>query len=214
MVKKIAETLDNAPTDIVESDVPLVDAEAVADDLNTARSDVQPHIVAEIESHENGTPVDSDGVTFRAGYHAVNDDGTPRLTKTGKFRKARNGQEATPPDVEKSRLNRLNVARVLSAMTFRAGMFFGGTEAAPKKDDAMGLDEVKDITTAYDSYMAAKNIDDLPPGLALFLSLALYAGRVASIRVAQEKSKSIFSRIFKRKKKPEIKNQEGAENAS
>lgn len=139
-------------------------------------------------------PVDTHS-GFDPAIHCSNPDGTPKLTKTGKFR-FRRGSKAgfkhatvaggtVGQPVTGSQPNFAQTASFLVELTFSGFKFIGGEVWEPTPS------ERSNITDAATKYCAAKNVQDLPPGVALVMAFGMYA----ALRITHEDSKLTINSI-------------------
>jgi hypothetical protein len=136
---------------------------------------------------------DTAGTLFNPSLHAMDKDGNPSLTRTGKFRAKRGagGYQAGPG------INIPNAAPAPSACRPAAiaatnvfivtGMSLFGDEWKPNRD----LNEPEAVVTAFENYFEAKGITDFPPGAALVMALGAYA----LVRLQQPKTLSKLERL-------------------
>lgn len=133
-------------------------------------------------------PTDKSGATFDPDLHAVDSDGKPKLTKSGNFalkrgRKAGHKSKVNAPgkdtpkesDQEKRKRedNRV-MGETAAAMTINLGLAIGGDEWQPKIDETSGINEAEYLAGVWGQWFAAKDMDDIPPNMALALGLAYY----------------------------------------
>ncbi len=195
--------------------IPLVDVDAIAETLSEQRSAVADYIQDAKPSAEvtNPTPqVESQAQSesFNPAIHAVGKDGNPVLTKTGKFRKQRvvstvgKAQNAAPRAGVTSIVNgtlatnegqRKMAANVATDATFSVGMILGGTPAKPLVDPKTGVDERFQLFCAWDNYLKAKNINDIPAGVALAIGLSGYFIRVSMLEATRQKTRSFWGKM-------------------
>lgn len=140
---------------------------------------------------------------FDPSIHAQNEDGTPRVKKDGTYALKRgrksgvisapSGDADLPTPADKpaapetvKKINYKNLGQVY------AGLFFGGTasiigpEWMPRDND-----EKKNVENAFAAYAEHSGAQDLPPGIALVLTLGMYS----AARFQHENTKSKFSKI-------------------
>lgn len=122
------------------------------------------------------TPPKSSG-EFDPSIHATNDDGTPRLTKTGKLRlrpgaKSRLNAGLNLPG-EKPPPTEYDVAGHAAAMIFvTTGTILLGADFQPENEG-----EHEQVANAFACWCEANNINDVPPGIALAIALSGYIGK-------------------------------------
>lgn len=136
---------------------------------------------------ENAPPTDSvDSVThddsvWNPAVHATGRDGKGIRTKAGGWRKRR-GKAGQPSSIHTGSTNVVQPEPVAdttsqraagaaaAASVFMLGRAFGGESWSPTAD------EVSMHSDAWGNYFIAKGITDFPPGVALAIALASYAG--------------------------------------
>jgi hypothetical protein len=189
----------NEPT-VTSNPTPTVTVEAIAATLKAEKPAVQEHAIAQAEAEAAAAEgKDSGGNSFNPAIHAVNADGTPRKTVTGRYALKRGKKANSSADSKNSQSVKTGTAargivlpgapaqasateqeaRIAGAGA--ANMFFavrvgvGGTEWAPRIDEKSGMNEKVMMEHAAGDYFAAKGWGDLPPGLALFAAVCMYA---------------------------------------
>ena len=113
------------------------------------------------------------GEKFDPTLHVTNADGSPRLTKHGKFR-LRPGRRASlnRPDEPPQKDESLTLAAETAASIYiNSGIVIFGPEWLP---DAAKM-EREQLVSAFEAYFEAKGITDIPPGVALTIALFGYA---------------------------------------
>lgn len=192
--------------------IPLVDVENIANSLSDNRSEVADYIQdtnlggsTKMQPQSVESQAQSSG--FDAKKHAVDKNGQPVLTITGKFRKKRqavvNGVKTSPNQsippinggIGSLEGQRKMAANVATDATFSLGMILGGDAAKPLIDAKIGIDERFQMFVAWDNYLRAKNINDIPPGVALAIGLSGYAIRVAMLDATRQKTKGFWAKI-------------------
>jgi hypothetical protein len=199
--------------------IPLVDVETIAENLNDQRSAVADYIqdakpsaevtnpTPQVESQAQNAPKSE---SFNPSLHAVGKDGQPVLTKTGKFRKQRVvstvGKTQNPAQkagvtsivnggIGTNEGQRKMAANVATDSTFAFGMILGGTAAKPIVDLKTGVDERYQLFCTWDNYLKAKNINDIPAGVALAIGLSGYFIRVSMLEATRQKTKSFWGKM-------------------
>lgn len=206
------------------TELPLVNADEIAESLNDQRSEVADYIqdpkssdaitgnIQPVVSQVQSSPdSQKSGDIFNPEIHAVGKDGQPKLTKTGKFRRKRvvsvvgmplksGGVNQKPVPIVNGSLGsgegqRKMAAKVATDATFSLGMLLGGAAAKPLVDAKIGIDEHQQLFFAWDNYLMAKNINDIPPGVALAIGLSGYGMRVMMLDATQQKTKSFWGKV-------------------
>lgn len=137
--------------------------EAVVDDLdNIPPGDAPPSNGAD-QSHAPS----ADPQGFDPSIHAVDKDGRPILTKSGKFRKKR---KAAAQEEEHGEYYDLSVLASTSLVSL--SVVLGGEEFQPIKHGP--IDEMKNIQQAFERWFEAHEMNDLPPNIALVAALSAY----------------------------------------
>lgn len=114
----------------------------------------------------NGRAVDKSGVSFDAGLHCVNEDGTPTLTKTGKFRKKKGGVVSGPqPNVQMAFSASLATVYAIEML----GSAIGGDEWKPENA------EHEMMVAAWQDYYAVSGMSGPPPFLGIIIATGCYA---------------------------------------
>lgn len=178
---------------------PTVTLESIAGTLISEEPDVQPHAIAQAEA-ETAANVgkDNKGNAFNPAIHAVNADGSPRKTVGGAYalkrgKKSATAQSGTPgaksanpgnstgivvPGTTSTMSAKEQASRTGGAQAanlfLMASVMIGGDEFHPRKDDKIGLDEKVMLETVFGDYFAAKQWEDLPPGLALICACGMF----------------------------------------
>lgn len=128
--------------------------------------------------------VDKDGTIFDPELHAVNKDGEPSLTPTGKFRKRRGSSKVSTQSEQAKNIHDEAAARAAGQLA--ADMMIGscvtllGEEWVPigskGTQEPLQFDEHTNLRRAFGEYFVAKGINDFPPGIMLSIALSSYAG--------------------------------------
>lgn len=191
------ETLSQSP----EANQDAIDAQA-GEELETLRAEA--------------SNTDKDGTIFDADIHAVNKDGEPSVTPTGKFRKKRGSVVATKSAAEKTMQDELaaRAAGYLAAdLVVGTSIALLGDEWIPigetGEQEPIKYDEHSMLRKAFGDYFVAKNISDFPPGIALSIALSSYAGaRLAGGKETKSRlskawawTSDKFKNLFKKGKK-------------
>lgn len=183
MAKKSAQAVENANTGIpdggdtqpvTESKVNTTDVAAQTEALAGAWPEVQPHAVAamraETEAQENPpTPSDTPAPKKR-GRPPGSKSKISTLAKSGGAGNAKVEAQNVPAAVDYKLMG-----AQCAQLTFLVGTMVGGSDFAPMQKNP--LTEVSDqemLTDAYAKYAEAKQMPDLPPGVALCATLMVY----------------------------------------
>lgn len=147
---------------------------------------------ADEQKAENAHLRDADNAPFDPDMHVTDADGQPKLTSKGKLRKrpgrkagsVSGGRKASAGGSKISTGDHSNAlhrqqARMSGTAAANAlvmfGVVMGGNEWAPMLDEREGLDERAQLQTAFGDYFEAKEMHDIPPGVALSIALVAYA---------------------------------------
>ena len=161
-------------------------------DLDKTMQDVidsQPEVSEGVtnEATGNSDSVDFYGRSFDPSLHLVDDDGNPELTKKGKLR-VKKGK--SPSKISKGNAKSeqpesyRQCAEVVCGTIFGLGQLVAGEDANPTKQQA------EFMVVSYERYFELKGVEDIPPGLAVFLSTAAYAAPVL-IKTFRKKDSNI-----------------------
>ena len=173
---------------------------------------------------------DTKGRAFDQELHAVDDSGNPIITTKGKLklkkrgRPAKGGTAKTPNPVDsgiESRVGGVPSAPNQTEIQSRAlgvysanllismGRAIGGEEWEPRKDEA--FDERENLEIAFGDYFTAKEMSDIPPGVALSLALSTYIGPRLFMPTTKKRTLSFMDKmkLLFMKKKMEKKHEEG-----
>lgn len=117
---------------------------------------------------------DSKGSLFDPAKHAKKKDGAPSFNADGSFRARRGiGLNTTPGPIDPE--DTTNIVACRKFAQWSADMFFGTTEKIFGPHWKPEPDEAKRIGDDTERAFIAWGIVDLPPGICLCLSIALYA---------------------------------------
>lgn len=132
------------------------------------------------------TSLKQDGEKFDPEIHAVDKvTGKPKLTSSGNFAKKRGRKSGAPKSkvgkgknvVETTKAQQdarmVGVTAAHTLITVCVGIF--GQEWRPVIDEENGLDEKQQLEMAFANYMEAKEVADIPAGIALALAIGFYA---------------------------------------
>ena len=199
----IIRELDAISNDIIEA-MPEVQAAAIeAHEKEKVIPVVEPAKVSAVP----GVATDRDGVSFDAKVHVVDAAGNPSLTASGKLKK-RPGQKkgATPAQPKQpstiggvASTSTLSPAQkqqaavtgnVSASLLITCSMMIGGQEFAPVIDAKTGIDEKAALSTAFTDYYIATNRTDLPPNVALILTIGMYVLPRFTHQTVRERVKS------------------------
>jgi hypothetical protein len=171
---------------------PTATVESIASELIGEKPGVSEHAIA---AHGARTAAnadkDKDGNAFNPAIHAVNADGSPRKTTTGRYALKR-GKKAGVVEAPKATAKGIVIPGAAPGANAkeqeaRAGgvgaanlllmvsVAIGGQEWQPIKDDKTGRDEKMMLETAFGDFFVSQGWQDLPPGWALAAACGMYA---------------------------------------
>ncbi len=162
---------------------------SIGDQLNNPPP-VMEHVIVAARAEEISAPTDGEGEIWNPELHATGADGKGVLTDAGRWRKKRGrkpGQTTAktnaaqsvvgtpgPTPEQKAELNFNATGAACASIMFTLGQAFGGREWAPRVDK--DLDENAMLTSAFTDYARAKDMRDIPPGVALSFAIIAYVG--------------------------------------
>lgn len=143
-------------------------------------------------------------VGFNPEIHATNEDGTPRTKKDGSFALKRgrkssavlpSGESALPDAPTPVSANKVEAAKKINYKALGkvyAGIFIGGTASiiGPEWNPA-NKEEQTNLENAFSAYAESTGAQDLPPGLALVMTVAMYG----AARLQHENTRSKFATL-------------------
>lgn len=183
-----------------------VDLSGIANQLAESAPNVSEHVIASHKEKQASVPVDVDNQPFDSSIHSCDAQGNGIKTATGKWRRKRGAGKST---AKASTLNAQEVSSGPSAAQQAATatgiacaqmtigtctMIFGAEWQARVIKSESGevmLDEESYMSKCYADYCAAKGIKDIPPGVALAMSLIAYAAPRFAQPETQEKAGTI-----------------------
>lgn len=126
--------------------------------------------------------IDAEGTVFDPAIHSIRRDGSPSITKTGKFRRRKGADKIQSPQGPRSQINIPGagtldldepspLAKTAALGYIQTGVTLFGPEWLP---DA-AKKEQEFLTHAFHEFFEAHEMDDLPPGLALAVACFAYA---------------------------------------
>jgi hypothetical protein len=142
--------------------------------------------------------LDNQGQKFNSHIHAVDSDGNPRFTKSGRFMKKRGGaaQKLNLPKSEEQKreetqaqIGTYEAACAATAIYIQTGVALFGDEWQPEQLPHASEEEV--LIHSFDRYFQAKGVYDIPPGFALAIGLGSYAAR----RLSKPKTRTRFEQF-------------------
>ncbi len=174
-----AETDNIIDTD--DSDV-VSDINNVDNIITDSIEDVDTNVGVSNETSDNVVSddalIDSTGTIFDENIHAVNRNGEPSYTKSGRFRKkARKVVEReSASKEERDEIEQYERAAAGTVATIEMiGVMLGGDSFRYVKDKKMRIDERAAGVDAFTNYYKEYGITDFPPGIALTLWGLTYA---------------------------------------
>jgi hypothetical protein len=205
------DTLNNTPDSVDQKGEQIENhgpggLDDIVSEIEERAPEVSEHAIsaAAEQSIDTESLRDSTGKKFdpEKGHH-LGEDGKPVMTPSGRFstkkkgRKQKTAQKSTvrtkpevDPNVAKEGKQRAAGVGAANAL-IGVSMMLGGHEFAPIKNEEAGIDEKENIENAFADYFVAKDMDDIPPGLALSLVLlSYYAPRVAMPKTKEKVKKA------------------------
>ncbi len=146
------------------------------DDVDTSIDELP--VESEGGSVSDDALIDSTGTIFDENIHAVNRNGEPSYTKSGRFRKkARKVVERESVSAEeRDEIEQYERAAAGTVATIEMiGVMLGGDSFRYIKDKKMRIDERASGIDAFTNYYKENGITDFPPGIALTLWGLTYA---------------------------------------
>lgn len=192
-------TIDEGANSSVEPTkaTPTATVDAIVTTLVSEKPDVQEHAIEQAEADAAANKgKDSAGNSFDPQIHAVNVNGTPRMTTRGAYALKRGKKPTTSQNAQNSPKSQSVKGVVLpgtqpaqsakeqesrAAGVGAANLMFalmqgiGGAEWAPRIDPKLGIDEKLMMEGAHADAFHAWGWGDLPPGLALAAAYCMYA---------------------------------------
>jgi hypothetical protein len=167
---------------------------------------------------------DAHGTVFDPDVHATDAEGRPKLTRKRTFalKRGRKGradeapvETAVTPENLTERVQAWNTGAGFASLLEAVGVAVGGGEFAYARDEKTGTDERAAMTHAFARFCEAKNINDIPPGIALTIAVVGYvaprfakpavqsrfggfkewvAGKIAARRVRKMERGAVFAK--------------------
>jgi len=164
----------------------------MGNDLDKTMQDVidsQPEVSkgAIEKSTDQKDHADNYGRAFDPSLHLVDDEGNPQLTAKGKLR-VKKGKSpskiATGKAASQQPESYRQCAEVVCGTIFGFGQLVAGDEAKPSTTQANFMID------SYERYFETKGIEDIPPGLAVFMATTAYCVPVF-IKTVRKKESNI-----------------------
>ncbi len=170
----------NAETENVND---MADIEHVDDIISDSIDDVNASVDDVLhETPDNSVSddalIDSTGTIFDENVHAVNRNGEPSYTKSGRFRKKARKvvDRESVSNEEREEIEQYERAAAGTVATIEMiGVMLGGDSFRYIKDKKMRVDERAAGIDAFTNYYKEYGITDFPPGIALTLWGVTYA---------------------------------------
>lgn len=184
----------------------MSDLEKTMDDVIDSQPDVSGGITGDEHGVVSDDSVDNYGRRFDPSLHVVDDEGKPKLTKKGRLYVQRG---KSPSKIKKDKApstqpdNYHACAQVVCGTIFGFGQLVAGDDGIPSKDQADFMIQ------SYERYFESQDIEDIPPGLAVFLSTTAYVLPLSFKALAKKESKLFKAKEWVKrkfeKKDPETK---------
>lgn len=176
------ESIDGMPEPSPESEN-FVTGEADSGDSDQPSEDT----VADSDEAVNSfRPTDKDGVTFDPEQHATDAEGRPKTRKDGRWAKKRGrkkgdqtgstlgtGGVGKKQSARTAEANHVMTGKALASMTITMGRAVS-SDFEPVYDPAAGVDERLMLEQAFAEYAESRDMQDIPPGIALSMALMVY----------------------------------------
>lgn len=134
---------------------------------------------------------------FNTDVHVANKDGTPKYTKTGKFRKRKSADSDSVVDVAEpepaSAPLYAEMGNVMAVTITSSCTMLLGPEWKPEQQEIDGL------TAAWAKYFEASGISEFPPWLMLAMVHVSYAGKRLTMPETKSRLRQFIDRIRKRR---------------
>lgn len=192
--------------------VDLANVDDLASDL-IDMPDVQDHAIATYEAEQEqiaqvqASATDKRGDRFDPTQHAVDDNGEPKYTQAGYFAKKRGrkansklGDGKSVPhgtvaeNAEKAQKHMACGVATANAI-FALGQALGGEEWKPVVNEKMGVNEPAAMTNAWRDYYKAKDMEDIPAGLALSITMFSYIAPRFNAPKTQKRASTAWGKI-------------------
>ena len=167
--------------DSIESQ-PMVSENVVADEIDKAPR-FSPGDNGGASAQDTG-PTDSYGRSFDPDLHKTKEGGEPLLTLRGRLR-VKKGKKPKSDDkstvgtlsskIEQHEANYKAMGKMATGMMIQGGAAVFGPEYLPRPKSEVGYDERLLLEGAFEEFFRAKEIKDLPPGLALVVAIGAYS---------------------------------------
>jgi hypothetical protein len=209
-VASIADSILGQLPDVQEHAVAQAEAEARGDGGESGSGGVSSDAGSVPGVSNQSSESDASGAKFDPAIHSADRDGKGILNASGLWRKKRKSKvasgdkpaatavvvEGQMTEQQKAQARMAGVAAAHA--TVMAGRMFGGDEWIPvvrTVDTGEGkkasMDERAMLEGAYGDYFIATGKSDFPPGVALFMALAMYATPRFTMPVTKSRIQSI-----------------------
>lgn len=182
--------MDEIKPDDIKDTVPVSESDSHIDEVTGVMPEVVPEAVQaaadkekEVKADQSNT-YDAKGRQFDPAIHAVDKDGRPILTPTGRFKKLNRpasvlntGAKEQEADLLQKRidLERLHIAKAGVAMFLQVTTAIFGDEWKPEVDN--GIDEHENLVLCTDEWLKQYPDVKLSPGMTLLLAVGIYASK-------------------------------------
>lgn len=190
----VSETIDNTPP---------VSPVANRPDINpvigeTFPTDSEGRTVSQSAEYPiPSSPVGTQSDIFDPAIHSTNTDGTPRLTKTGKYRlrPGRKNDTMTVGGGDTHQAKAKAAADATAQTIVMLGFLLGGDEWRPKKNDATGEDEMKALTEAYTGWFLTMEEPNVPAWAAAAIVTGAYILPRLRSPVTSERLSGLYRKV-------------------
>jgi len=186
--------VENENTPPVENEAGSVDT--LSGILAESMPEVQDHVVQAAQEREEAlqseTLTDVDGTVFDPEIHRHKKDGSPTVTKLGRFSlkpgKATGdsprhkpktggfvgGTKPDSPKIEPEKIQAAASGKMAANLLMTLGVTIGGEEWNPVTNHEYGINEKDMLEQAFADYFIATGKTDLPPGMVLTVAIGGY----------------------------------------
>jgi hypothetical protein len=167
-----AASVNEASVTLIEEDAANVDQPEAGEGADQPNSNAQ----AAPRTVSTAYAVDSGGVVFDPSRHEVQDDGRPRLTQDGRFRRKRGGggQPRQPkPDTAYPATSTVDESRRVAEVL--AGIAFGFLESTFGEAWRPTGQERESIVQTGGVVCSQYGVSDMPPVIGLMFAVTMYA---------------------------------------
>lgn len=166
----------------------------IIDSMLEDKPSVTTEYVEDREQDEDNDLIDSSGDVFDPSIHDVDEDGEPKRTKLGRFRKRRIALNSRADARAECDL----AAKTAAQAVFLCGMIVWAEDGKPIPEETATME------AAWTAYFHEKGVENMPAWVLILMATGQYAApRIALPRTRTFVGKlwSSFKNLFKRKSK-------------